>query len=205
MIPYRDHKSNTLYLQTNTIIPTPGAEDYQISVGNRSGNEIRITRGSYENKTDSVTKFCEKVSDLVMSALPDEVRPDKVSRWSGRSARERYYHFWYLESSKNDPIQWGNWNLSYRIVLTPAQDKSKSGLWNVTVALRDNSALPEDLLDRLREMNVAEKVLVDQRGVRVELDAQVLDEPLVDTTAQLTTRLIENLTPTVREFMKGAE
>jgi len=54
-------------------------------------------------------------------------------------------------------------------------------------------------------MNVAEKVLVDQRGVRVELDAQVLDEPLVDTTAQLTTRLIENMTPTVREFMKGAE
>ena len=205
LVPYKDSNSDTLYLQTNTIIPTPGAEDYQIGVGSRSGDEVGIARHKYANKTDSITEFCKKVNGLVMNALPDEVRPDKTSRWSGGHANWRHYNFWYSDSEDNDLIQWGNWNLSYRIELTPAQGSNESELWNASVALYNNGALPEDLLTRLREVNVVEELQSDNKGVWVELDAQVLDESFADTIAQVTARLIESATPTVREFMENAE
>ena len=205
MMPYKDSKTDTLYLQTNTIIPTPGAEDYQIGVGNRSGDEIRGARRSNTNRTDSVTEFCEKVNGLVINALANEVRPDKTSRWSGGNASWRYYHFWYSESEENDLIQWGNWNLSYRIELTPTQDSNESELWNASVSLYDNKALPEDLLARFREIKIAEQMHYDNQGVWVELSEQLLDDSFADNIAQVTARLIENMTPTVREFMEDAE
>ena len=205
MMPYKDRRSDTLYLQTNTIIPTPGAEDYQIGVGNRSGDELRIARRNYANRTDSVTEFCQQVNDLVMDTLPDGVKPDKTSRWSGGNAGWRYYHFWYSGSEDSGLVQWDNWQLSYRIELTPAQDKNKSELWNASVALYNNTALPEDLLALLREVNVAEEMQDDDRGVWVELDAQSLDDSFADTIAQVTARLIEGATPTVREFMEDTE
>ena len=205
MMPYKDSNSDTLYLQTNTIIPTPGAEEYQIGVGNRSGDEIGIARRKNVNRTDSVTEFCEEVSGLVMNALPDGVRPDKTSRWSGGYASWRHYHFWYSESEDNDSIQWGNWNLSYRIELTPAQDGNESELWNASVALYNNTALPEELLSRLRGVSVKEEIQDDNKGVWVVLDAQVLDESYADAIAQVTAHLIESMTPTVREFTDDAE
>lgn len=204
MIPYKDSQSDTLYLQTNTIIPTPGAEDYQIGVGNRSGDEMGIARRNYTNKTDSVTEFCAKVNDLVMNVLSDEVKPDKTSRWAGGHASWRHYNFWYSESGDNGLVQWGNWSLSYRIELTPAQDTDDSELWNASVSLYNDRALPEDLLARLREVNIADEIQHDHRGVWIELDAQVLDESFANTIAQGTVRLIEGVTPTVREFMESA-
>ena len=205
MIPYKDSNTDTLYLQTNTIIPTPGAEDYQIGVGNRSGDELRGVRRSNTNKTDSVTEFCKKVNGLVTNALANEVKPDKTSRWSGGNPSWRYYHFWYSESAENDLIQWGNWNLSYRIELTPTQDSSESELWNASVSLYDNKALPGDLLARLREINIAEQMHHDKRGIWVELSDRILDGSFADKIAQVTARLIEKVTPTVREFMEDAE
>ena len=204
MMPYKDSKSDTIYLQTNIIIPTPGAEEYQIGVGNRSGEETRIARRNYANRTDSITEFCEKIGSLVMNALAEEIRPDKTSRWSGGDANWRYYHFWYLESESNGPIQWGNWNLSYRIELTPAQDQNKGELWNASVSLYDNTSLPEELLTHLRKVNVAEEMRHDSRGIWAKFDPQVLDKSFSDTIAQVTVRLVENATPIVREFMEDA-
>ena len=89
--------------------------------------------------------------------------------------------------------------------MTPAKERNESELWNASVALYNNTALPEDLLARLLELNVAEEMQDDNQGVWVELDAQVLDESFADTIAQLTARLIESVTPTVREFMEDAE
>ena len=205
MMPYKDGKSDTLYLQTNTIIPTPGAEDYQIGVGNISGDEISITRRKYANRTDGVTELCGKVNDLVMNALSDNVRPDKTSRWAGGNAGWRYYHFWYSESELDGLIQWGNWNLSYRIEFTPAQAKNGSESWNASVALYNDTALPEDLLSRLREINTVAEMQHDDQGVWVELEAQVLDDSFADTIAKATAHLIESATPVVRQFMGNAE
>ena len=89
--------------------------------------------------------------------------------------------------------------------MTPAKERNESELWNASVALYNNTALPEDLLARLLELNVAEEMQDDNQGVWVELDAQVLDESFADTIAQLTARLIESVTPTVREFREDAE
>ena len=43
LTPFRDSETNVLYLQANTIIPVPGAEDYAISIGNgaKSGSGVR--------------------------------------------------------------------------------------------------------------------------------------------------------------------
>ena len=89
--------------------------------------------------------------------------------------------------------------------MTPAKERNESELWNASVALYNNTALPEDLLARLLELNVAEEMQDDNQGVWVELDAQVLDESFADTIAQVTARLIESVTPIVREFMEDSE
>lgn len=205
LMPYKDTESDTLYLQTNTIIPTPGAEEYQIGLGSRSGDESRFGRRSNANQADAVTQFCKNVNDLIIKALPTEVRPDKTSRWSGGHASWRHYNFWYSESGDNSLIKWGNWDLSYRIELTPAQDGNEADLWDASVSLYDRQALPEELLARLREVTDAEEMQHDSRGVWVELEAQALDEAFVNTIGQVTARLIESGTPTVREFMEDTE
>ena len=202
MVPYNDSESDTLYLQTNTIIPTPGAEDYQIGVGNKSGDEIGMVRRNYANSTDTVTDFCRSVKELVMNALADEVRPDKWSRWSGGNANWRYYHFWYSESDDKDIIRWGNWNLSYRIDLKPKQDGNEGELWSATLSLYDNGALPVDLLARLRDVNMTKKMEYDDKGVWVVLDARVLDDSFVDAIGQATADLIKSMTPIVREYIE---
>ena len=205
LVPYKDINSDTLYLSVNTIIPTPGAEDYQIGVGSRFGSEIKVGHRNYTNRTDNITKFCRSIDEQVMNILSDEVKPDKRSRWAGGNQNYRYYHFWYSEPSDSEAISWGNWNLSYHVELTPVPDNSGEILWGASISIYNEKPLPEKLLSRLRELQFSDNIKNDDRGVWAGIDAHILDEIFAEKLAQVTAQLIEGATPIVREFMEAEE
>ena len=107
LIPYQDGQDGPLYIQANTIIPVPGVDDYIIRIGDpSSGYRPAVEKGSTRAQTiakrynDDVSRFLRRVADRAISNLPDEIKPDKRSRWAGQDStwRFRYYHLWYSPS-----------------------------------------------------------------------------------------------------------
>ena len=122
LTPYRDETANALYLQANTIIPLPGEEEYIIQVGSKnipasSGRSFRekIGRTFARNKGDEVSRFFRQVRGMVLSDLPDAVKPNKHSNWAAGTSG-RYYKFWY----KHPP--WKNWGFAYPAYLDPVEE-----------------------------------------------------------------------------------
>ena len=205
MTPYKDQKTDTLYLLTNTIIPTPGAERYQIGVGSQPSDELGVVSRRHANRTDSVTEFCRKVYNLISNILPDEVKPDKTSRWARGKNDERNYRFWYSDPIGNGPISWGSSKLSYRIVLFRDEDAEEA--WYASVVLyngyRQRDTLPSQLMDELRGLD--DDMEDDDRGIWVDIDSSVLNDAFAEILAETTANLIESATPIVRDFIDSAE
>ena len=114
LTPYRDEAANALYLQANTIIPLPVEEEYIVKVGSKnipasSGSSLgeKLRRTFARNKSDEASRFFRQVRGMVLSDLPDAVKPNKHSNWAGISTSYRYYKFWY----KHPP--WKNWGFAY--------------------------------------------------------------------------------------------
>lgn len=112
LIPYFDQDKETYYLQTNTILPLPGIDEYLIRPSSGKASTGKSGQGSRND--DEVTRFFEKLrDDLVRSNSVNNNlnNPMRYSRWAGSNYRFRYYHFWFREGA------WDNWNLSYRVWL----------------------------------------------------------------------------------------
>ena len=102
LTPYRDTETGSLYVQANTIIPVPGAEEYMVGVGEslpeeggrRQSNFAANLRKAYDkNRDDEVTRFLKKVGELSISgtSAPSQTRQDEsvgrgVGQWSIRSS-----------------------------------------------------------------------------------------------------------------------
>ena len=102
LIPYHDPKTNSLYVQASCVIPVPGIENYIIRIGdnsrednNRDSNDLgtKLKAAFARNRNDEVTEFFRVVGKQVIRGLPDEIRPDKTSKWGAGSSDWRYYHF----------------------------------------------------------------------------------------------------------------
>lgn len=112
LIPYFDQDKETYYLQTNTILPLPGIDEYLIRPSSGKASTGKSGHGSRND--DEVTRFFEKLRDDLVrsnSVSNNPNNPMKYSRWAGSDYRFRYYHFWFREGA------WDNWNLSYRVWL----------------------------------------------------------------------------------------
>lgn len=112
LIPYFDEDKEMYYLQSNTILPLPGIDEYLIKPF--SGKASSEKRGRGSRNDDEVTRFFEDLCDeLTHGDVPGENfrRPTNHSRWAGSDYRFRYYHFWF------DQGLWDNWGLSYKIWL----------------------------------------------------------------------------------------
>lgn len=112
LIPYFDQDKETYYLQTNTILPLPGIDEYLIRPFSGKASTGKSGQGSRND--DEVTRFFEKLRDDLVrsnSVNNNPNNPMKYSRWAGSNYRFRYYHFWFREGA------WDNWNLSYRVWL----------------------------------------------------------------------------------------
>ena len=211
LTPYRDAKTDSLYIQTSTIIPVPGVEDYVIGVGdspNKSGPTIRRTRSPKQdkNQNDEVTRFLRGVRELAIDGLSDELKPDRKSRWAGGWPEFRYYHVWYSR------MPW-NWNLFYLVHLYPREEGDLGvagwtaevgfGYWNKSGHANLSTSELADLSNRVAERRVYDdqKVINDKDGgVTVSRYADALDESFTKTLADTLRRFIEVVTPEVDDF-----
>ena len=101
LTPFQDTDTGSLYIQANNIIPVPGIEKYVVGIGdNRQvssvsgtslGEKLQATFKLHSN--DQITAFLRQVDDLAIFGLPDEIMPDRKSRWAGKYYEGRYYHF----------------------------------------------------------------------------------------------------------------
>ena len=193
MVLYKDPNSDTLYLSANNIIPTPGAEDYQIGVGSSSGNEDGIVRRNYSNNTDNITRFCRTIHEQVVESVPDHVRSRGTSSWAGGDSNWRYYHMWHSDSVGKGPVIWGNWNLSYRIELSRERNNNGVNFWNALVSIYNNEALPESRLSELKKLSIADDIESGNKGIWVDCCGDILDDSFAKTLVQITINLSKTL------------
>ena len=194
LTPYRDVKTDSLYIQANTIIPVPGVDEYVIRIG--GGKEERgtsnfganLARTFARNRNDGVTHFLRRAADLALRDLPDEIRPDKRSRWAGQWYDIRYYRAWYSRPP------WGNWVMSYNLNLRPGDGAVP---WEVDVEFGSYSA---ELKSKLDELDVPGEWLIERDRILVTHVAKALDEPFAETLASTLKNYIEEITPVVDAF-----
>ena len=218
LTPYRDAKTDSLYIQSNTIIPVPGAEDLIIQIRttekedgvSSSGVTRRSTARYYRN--DDVTSFLRRVRDLAIDGLPDEIKPEKKSRWANRlSDNRRYYHLWHSEPP------WGNWSLFYEVEMK-VDDPSKgtASCSYAHVAIRyawdiqgkigglsvDESKSLKNLVDNL-DIHEGQKPYQRDRWGRamVDFDGNALDDDFANSLADTLRRFIEVATPAIMDFL----
>ena len=199
LIPYSDAETGSLYVQANTIIPVPGIENYVIGVGGSSTGDISVARGTStlsetfaRNSSDDVSQFLGKVADLTLRRLPDQLEPDKKSRWAGVGDGYRYYHLWYSRPP------WANWGMTYLVNLYPGSDESPTtreahvgfAYWGRDIA---------DLESRLEGLHVYDDQRVENREILVTRRG-ALDDSFANTLADTLRRFIEVVTPAVNDF-----
>ena len=199
LIPYSDAETGSLYVQANTIIPVPGIENYVIGVGGSSTGDISVARGTStlsetfaRNSSDDVSQFLGKVADLTLRRLPDQLEPDKKSRWAGVGDGYRYYHLWYSRPP------WANWGMTYLVNLYPGSDESPTtreahvgfAYWGRDIA---------DLESRLEGLHVYDDQRVENREILVTRRG-ALDDSFANTLAATLRHFIEVVTPVVNDF-----
>ena len=205
LTPYRDEKVSSLYLQSNTIIPLPGEEDYVVQIGSR---KIEVSSSSFadklnktyaRNQDDEVSRFLRKAADLALRDLQGNVKPDKSSRWAGGWASgawdHRYYRVWY------NRVPWFNWGMSYGMRLYRPEDDS--GRWRVDVGLEyyyASDELKAELNDRIEGLNLHENQEIGEDRLLVTYSRDALDDGFAGTLAEMLKRFIEAITPIVDEF-----
>ena len=196
LTPYRDAKTGSLYVQANTIIPVPGAEAYMIGVGDSSDGGSRVVQGTSSlaetfarNRNDEVTRFLREVADRAINGLPDNIKPDKRSRWAGGDAFWRYYHLWYSRPP------WSNWGASFRVDLWRGNDTDS---WTSSSVSFRNS--PNGLEERIRSLKLHDEQKLEEDGIVVPLGTVSLEGDSDDKIAIILRRFIEEITPIVDDF-----
>ena len=211
LVPYRDSTTDTLYVQANTIIPTPGMEEYMVGVGGSAlqedgnGNRaVNLRKTVDRNKNDEVTRFFRGVADLAIENLPSELMPDKKSRWAGGWAGgaldHRFYRLWY----SNQP--WSR-HFSHKTKLYREDETTR---WRVNVEF---SPLSEDLRIemkekgtlkalgmKLRESGIEEEARTENESVVLTQFSDALDDNFAKSLAVTLRQFIEVITPLVDEF-----
>ena len=107
LTPYEDTQNGSLYFHVATILPVPGTEQFTIGTGVPPPG---VPRGPVK-KADAITAFLREVAVEASEGLPDNMRPEKASRWAGVGDGHRYYHVWYSRPP------WNNWGMSYQLML----------------------------------------------------------------------------------------
>ncbi len=199
LTPYRDEAANALYLQANTIIPLPGEEEYIIQVGSKnipvsSGRGLgeKLSRTFARNKGDEVSRFFRQIRDILLSDLPDEVKPNKHSRWAA-GTRSRYYRFWY----KHPP--WKNWGFAYGAFLDPVEDGVSQRKARVGVDYRDADS---ELKAKIEALRIHEDQVKSENSIIVFHESEQLDDDFAKAIADTFRQFIETVTPMVDAFME---
>ena len=198
LTPFRDTKTDTLYIQASTIIPVPGLDDYVVSVGSAPAIEggigsskslgEKLTATFAKNRNDEITHFLrDEVGNQVIDGLTPGIKPDMKSRWAGDGGEFRYYHFWY----KKWP--WENWGTSYRVNLHAQGENS----WWCTLEFVHGLG---NLQEKLAGVNLHPDQQLAPDGIKLEMGADTLNDEFAARIADMTRKFIEQITPIVDDL-----
>jgi hypothetical protein len=199
LTPYRDGQTGPLYVQASTIIPVPGIDDYVVGVAD--GSQLESPKGGSNfaanlrktfaiSQNHETTPFVQKVSELALSGLPAEIRPDKIGKWAGNGGDHRYYHLWYSR------FPWGNWKVNYSIDLWPQEE---SGEWGAVVRFENRRKLSLPDIDGI-SLNSQQEI--DPHGIYtfVRTGPDTLNDNFATKIAEILREFIEYITPIVDDF-----
>ena len=199
LTPFRDPETHALYLQANTIIPVPGAEDYAVGIGNGAMNGRRIQghssneklrRSMERNRNDAISRFCWDVAERVLQRLPAEVRPEKTSLWAGSNGPLRYFGFWYSR------LPWANHSVNYFLHILPSEDPVVNRV-EVNMNLYDEAVEGIVLKDASAADIAMQKTGNAQHGYTLARREGALDDACAQWITDELCRAIEAITPIV--------
>jgi hypothetical protein len=213
LIPYHDSQTDSLYIQANTIIPMPGAEEYSVGIGEsqesdgvRSDLGTKLRRTFQRNRNDEVTSFLRNVANLAIDGLPDQIKPDRKSNWavgSGNNPNDRRYNLWY----RRPP--WGNWWMFYSVHLF-REDSSSTSSWRAEVGFvydrRHFTDLSEDMERTLQDLGIHDGQTIfsgsdRRRSMMMEFDdGHSMDDTFANLLSDTLSPFIEAITPVIDEF-----
>ena len=203
LTPYKDATTDSLYVQANTIIPVPGVDEYVIGIGDSPNENKPVVRrpGSLaqtfaRNRNDDVTRFLRGVSERVVSSLPDQIKPDRQSRWAGDHGFRyfyRYYRWWYSRPP------WGNGVMVYLINLS--REKDSPDTYQAAVGLGWWPGADEDIVSRVAELHIYDEQTVGKGWISVSRHSSALDDSFADTLAETLRHFIEVITPSIDDFV----
>ena len=198
LTPCHDDKTGALYIQANTIIPVPVEEDYAVQIGNRQASgesssfAVKLQQTYDRNKSDEITDFFRSAADIALTGLPEDVRPDKQSRWAGgwagRERDHRYYRVWHSR------WPWPTWQASYTMRLYRQGDEHIQ--YRVTVEFAYPST---DLVSRAAGLDVHPDQVIAENRILVTHTNDALDQQFATALAGSLSRFIEVITPLVDE------
>ena len=216
LTPYQD--GGALYVQSNTIIPLPMADDYAIGVSESVQSEddesdsnfaVNWRRTFNRNKSDEVTLFFrQRVRNLVLEELPPGIKPDKNSKIAVGNPNWRSYHFWYSRPP------WGNWETFYRINLTPCKG-DVGNYWQGNVGVeciirntKGKFALTEPEIESLEKILAGAKIHKDQQfhrddkvfSLSVRCESKTLNSDFAKVISSAIRPFVEEITPALDEF-----
>ena len=201
LTPYRDSRSGTLYVQASTIIPVPGMDKYLVGVGqsqhperSRNGSfQVKLAESYAESRNHETTPFVQRVSELALSGLPDEIRPNRTGRWAGNGGDRRYYHLWYSR------VPWGNWKVHYAINLYPREEADK---WSASISFDNREKLALPALDSI---TLETRRNESPHGIYnfVTIGPDTLNENFASQIAEILRDFIVHITPIIDDFGNG--
>ena len=199
LTPYQDAQKDTLYVQATTIIPVPGVDDYLVGVGHgpqrelresRSGIGAKLTATFAQSKNHETTPFVQKVRELALIGLPEDIRPDRAGRWAGNGGDRRYYHLWYSRAP------WGNCKLHYAVNLYPQQDEAE---WAATVSFDNRQMIHLPALDGIN-LNTQRNELPNGIYNFVRIGPDTLNDKFANQIAEILREFIVEITPVVDDL-----
>jgi hypothetical protein len=198
----QQHTQDILYLQSRTIIPVPGTEDFIINFGSPVKSEASRTLST--GKNDEITTFMGSVIDTALQQIAEDIRTDRRSRWAGTWSNFRYYHTWYFQEP------WENRGFSYKTYLLSLENNIRN--YSVQFYVNINHAMTHGLtvkdLDTIRSAmkaysnNTDVKFFNDRNYLKIDRITLVqnLDDKLRDDVANILAEMISNFTPIINNI-----
>ena len=205
LTPFSDPNTNALYLQSTTIIPVPGTEDFTVNFGSPIKTETSMN--SIAGRTDEITSYMSSTIDTTRDLLPKDLQPDHRSRWAGTWGNLRYYHVWY----NHDP--WRNHSCSYKTYILYQNGKINAYSVQLNLNLKDvlEHGLTNDDIATIRSAmgeyaKTHDVKVIDDHSSVLRIDHQVtvseLNDQLRDQVASILAGLISYFTPVIEKIME---
>jgi len=209
LTPYPDRTRGTFYIQSRYIIPVPETRELMVEL--RKTQQERATQDAETEgrQNDATTQFMRAVSSQLNERLPDELRPEKVSRWAGQYGSVRYFKFWY------DHRPWKNHDFCFGADLETEPSEAERG--NVYTYFAASKRY-------LQELDYSEQDIETLKGLVAELNGSEgyeyvddhsefyvgkwvpssdLSETGVDGVAEALIWLIQTIVPRIREIVEN--